>query len=411
MMGTDLEIAGQVLREHVIPTENAQARVRGRARLIRYFDQPRRRPRTWPALAMAAAVVALVLPLGWWWRSDDRGAITFTEGPDRLEGKVGAYVSPPIDIRWALAFSDGSMVELQPESHGRVTRTTSRGAQVLLENGRARVEVVHRPKTDWSILAGPYTVRVTGTSFEVAFEARTQTLEVVMRSGTVLVEGPGISTPVEIQGAQRFLHRAGSPEVSSGPAPLPSSEPGSVPRASTTPPTASAEAPRAVAHPSGPASASAAGPSWAALAARGQYQAVLEQAERLGLGRALSTTKPADLMALGHAARFAGRTDLAARAYQATRARFGATSDAANAAFFLGRMVEGQSPNMAIGWYERYVSETPRGTWVAEALGRRMVLLKKSGAHEAALEAARQYQERFPKGPYAGVAREMTTPP
>jgi TolA-binding protein len=411
MTGTDLEIAGRLLQEHVNPTENAQAKVRGRARLIRYFDQPRRRPRAWPALAMAAAVVALVLPLGWWWRSDDR-AITFTEGPDRQEGKVGAYVSPPVDIRWALAFSDGSVVELEPQSHGRVTRTTPRGAEVLLENGRARVEVVHRPKTDWSILAGPYTVRVTGTSFEVAFEARTQTLEVVMRSGTVLVEGPGISKPVEIQGAQRFVHRAGSPETSSGTAASPSSEAGGLPRASVTPPTASAEPPRALARASGPASPSATGPvSWAALAARGQYQVVLEQADRLGLGRALSTTKAVDLMALGHAARFAGRTDLAARAYQATRARFGATSDAANAAFFLGRMVEGQSPNMAIGWYERYVSETPRGTWVAEALGRRMVLLKKSGAHEAALEAARQYQERFPKGPYAGVAREMTTPP
>jgi TolA-binding protein len=307
------------------------------------------------------------------------------------------------------------VVELEPQSHGRVTRTTPLGAEVLLENGRARVEVVHRPKTDWRILAGPYTVRVTGTSFEVGFEERTQTLEVIMRSGTVLVEGPGISNPVEIQGAQRFTHRAGLPEASNGSLRLPSSEPGTQPQASVTSEPTSPGAPQAVARPSGNAgngSTNGSGPaSWAALAARGHYQAVLEQADRLGIGKALNTTKATDLMALGHAARFSGRTDLAARAYQATRARFGGTSDAANAAFFLGRMVEGQSPNMAIGWYERYVSEAPRGTWVAEAWGRRVVLLKKTGAQEAALEAARQYQERFPKGPYAGVAREMTTPP
>jgi len=52
---------------------------------------------------------------------------------------------------------------------------------------------------------------------------------------------------------------------------------------------------------------------------------------------------------------------------------------------------------MAIGWYERYSAEAPGGAWVAEALGRRMVLLKKAGAHDAAIEAARQYLARFPR--------------
>jgi TolA-binding protein len=285
----------------------------------------------------------------------------------------------------------------------------------LLESGRARVDVRHEPKTDWIIVAGPYTIRVTGTSFDVSFEMRTQMLEVAMRSGSVLVEGPGIASPVEVRGSQRFVQGARAPEAAGSAAPPPSDE-----SAAPAPAVASAEplpgrpTSSSVPVPSAVASvavASFGAASWASLAGKGQYGAVLEQAEKMGIERALTTAAAPDLMALGNAARFGGKSDLSARAYQAVRARFGGAPEAANAAFFLGRMVEGQSPNMAIGWYERYAAEAPAGAWVAEAMGRRMVLLKKSGAHDAAIEAARQYMTRFPQGPYAGVAREMTTTP
>ena len=134
---------------------------------------------------------------------------------------------------------------------------------------------------------------------------------------------------------------------------------------------------------------------------------MVAQAKKQGLFQALKTAPAHDLMALGHAARFVGRRDIASSAYLAVRSRFGSSADAAAGAFFLGRMGE-SSPTEAVIWYERYVAEAPSGAWIPEALGRRMVLLRKSGDEKAALEAAAAYLLRFPRGPYAGVAREMT---
>jgi hypothetical protein len=413
MSHSDLEVAGRLLKEHVTASDAADARARGRARLVRSFERSSGHGHIGRTLALAAAAVLLLLPLGWWWRVSHPVAITFAVG--REPGKVGAYVSPPANAAWALAFSEGSVIELGPLSRGRVTRTSPHGAEVLLETGRARVDVHHAPQTDWTIVAGPYTIRVIGTSFDVSFETRTQTLEVVMRSGSVRVEGPGIASPVEVHGSQRFVQGARAPEVVGSAAPPTGDQSAAAAPAAVSaevPPGRPSSSPVPVASAAGSvAVASLAPASWTSLAGKGQYGAVLEQAENMGIERALSTTGAPDLMALGNAARFAGKTDLSARAYQAVRARFGGTPEAANAAFFLGRMVEGQSPNMAIGWYERYAAEAPAGAWVAEAMGRRMVLLKKSGAHEAAIDAAHQYMARFPQGPYAGVAREMTTTP
>ena len=73
-------------------------------------------------------------------------------------------------------------------------------------------------------------------------------------------------------------------------------------------------------------------------------------------------------------------------------------------------MTEAGNPTAAITWYETYVAEAPAGSFVAEALGRKMIALKRSGNLDAAQAAARAYLQRFPGGPYAGVAREMTTP-
>ena len=150
--------------------------------------------------------------------------------------------------------------------------------------------------------------------------------------------------------------------------------------------------------------------SWAAMVARGEYRQVLAAADRRGLSQSLSSAGPDDLMALGNAARFSGRAAVAARAYRAVRARFGSSSHAATAAFLLGRLTEAGDPNGAISWYDRYVAEAPAGSFVAEALGRKIVVLKRVGRVDAAEAAARRYLKRFPGGPYAGVAREMTTP-
>jgi hypothetical protein len=413
-----LQRAGWLLREHVTMPERPAAALAGRVALVERLARSRTRVRGWRLASVLAAALAVAMPIGWLLYPSSQRNVSFKVGPEGRTGELGAYVSPPAGARWDIAFSDGSRVALQPLSHARVTRTTPNGAEVLLENGRAHVDVVHRRDTRWSVVAGPYTVYVTGTSFDVAFDARTQTLEVDMRAGAVRVQGPGIDSPVEIRGAQQFVHRAGSPETNavagarhasaagtpepSAPVPNPEpaavSEPGAVDVPAERP---SSQDPGVRTPPSGQA------PSWAQLSSEGSYKTVVAQAEEQGLSRALRSAPPSELMALGHAARFVGRRDIASSAYLAVRSRFGGSADAAAAAFFLGRVVE-SSPSEAVIWYERYAAEAPAGTWIAEALGRRMVLLKKSGDEKGVLEAARTYLLRFPRGPYAGVAREMT---
>ncbi|MBN1606269.1 MAG: FecR domain-containing protein [Polyangiaceae bacterium] len=413
-----LQRAGRLVREHLVVPERPAAAVAARVALV---DLVRSRGRL-HALRLAsvlAAALAMAMPLGWLLYPSSQGNISFRVGPEGRTGQLGAYVSPPAGAHWDIDFSDGSRVALQPLSHARVTRTMPNGAEVLLENGRARVDVVHRPRTNWSVIAGPYTVHVTGTSFDLSFDARTQTLEVDMRAGAVRVEGPGIDSPVEIRGAQQFVHRAGATETSSGAAarhdfgtPMDPGEPDGQPT-STEPAdvteTITVDVPAERPLSAGPHTLRprAAREPWAQLCRQGSYKTVVAQAEEQGLSQALRSASSGELMALGHAARFVGRKDIASSAYLAVRSRFGTRADAAAAAFFLGRMVESR-PTEAVIWYERYAAEAPSGAWIPEALGRRMVLLKKSGDGKAALEAARAYLLRFPHGPYAGVAREMT---
>jgi len=420
MSKSDLARAGEILKRHVHAPEPSVSTAVARMRLLDALQGRRQHAKRLALAALATAALAVVVGV-LVLRAPTGAPVAFQVGEDRTPGQVGAYVTPSANEPLVLRFSEGSVIELAPATRARVTHTSPQGAVVLVETGRARVDVVHRPDTDWQLLAGPYTIQVQGTSFDVAFDAAEQTLEVVMRAGVVSVAGPGIATPVEIRGAQRFVHSIASaspraPSASAAPPPPPAATDGGEPPSSAEPQSAAdrnlARADAAGgARPTDGATADAGPPeSWAAMVARGEYRRVLESAERQGLAQALSNAGLDDLMALGNAARFSGRTAVATQAYQAARARFAGSPRAASAAFLLGRMTEAGDPAGAITWYDRYVAEAPAGSFVAEALGRKMVVLRRIGKVDAAEAAARGYLKRFPGGPYAGVAREMTTP-
>jgi TolA-binding protein len=144
---------------------------------------------------------------------------------------------------------------------------------------------------------------------------------------------------------------------------------------------------------------------------RGDYTSVLREAEHRGIDRAIDGAGVEDLGALADAARFTGRHDVARRALVALRDRFAGSVRAASAAFLLGRMLdEGGDAAGALVWYDRYLAEAPAGALAAEALGRRMLALRRLGEREAATTAASGYLRRFPAGPYASVANELVTP-
>ena len=345
--------------------------------------------------------------------------ITFAVGSSQSPALAGEYLVSLQGAALPIRFSEGSVVVLQPAARGRVSSVSKHGARILLESGRARCDIVHRDGAEWAVTAGPYSVLVKGTSFEIAWDSSTGTLELQMLRGLVVLRGPGVESGLELSGTQRFVSRLQARAET--PEPGASSAWSGGANASTdaavelsVDPSAPAVSGTGVAA-AGPSAAPSAAPlarvSWSELAAHGDYAAILSDAEQRGLETVLSTGSESDLAMLSDAARFRGRSDLAARALNATRSRFPGTSRAASAAYVLGRMADDAGQAVAaLGWYDRYLSEAPGGPLAPEAMGRRMLLLRKTGNLSAARQAAELYLQRFPKGPYAGVAREMTAP-
>ena len=144
------------------------------------------------------------------------------------------------------------------------------------------------------------------------------------------------------------------------------------------------------------------------MAARGDYSAVVEQAENDGLDSVLSTHDVSDLGVLADAARYTGRPDIAEQALMKIRERFPGSSRSVSAAFVLGRMRDDAHQSAAaLSWYETYLREAPAGPLAAEALGRKMMAVNALGQYDAAVEAAREYLRRFPTGAYSRHARQL----
>jgi hypothetical protein len=64
-------------------------------------------------------------------------------------------------------------------------------------------------------------------------------------------------------------------------------------------------------------------------------------------------------------------------------------------------------PGKAIGWYDRYLAEARGGANASDALGRKMTLLQRWHRGAEALDVARDYLRRFPRGTYANAARAL----
>ena len=148
--------------------------------------------------------------------------------------------------------------------------------------------------------------------------------------------------------------------------------------------------------------------SWRELAARGDYEAILREAEAAGLASVLNSASAARLGILADAARYTGRAGLAEQVLLKLRERFPGSGRAQSAAFLLGRLRDGQGDRAAaLSWYEVYLRESPAGPLAAEAQGRRMLALHSLGRADAAAQAARQYLKRFPSGAYARHAQQL----
>jgi hypothetical protein len=306
-----------------------------------------------------------------------------------------------------LAFSDGSRIAVSPHTTLSVDLLGKRAALTRLLDGRLHVAVHHEPDTNYRFLAGPYEVQVVGTEFDLEWHAQADGLTLVMQSGEVRVLGDG--GPRQVRGGQTLhlpIDRA-TPRDSAPSALAPLK-----PVSSASPVAELAFASRdAKPSPKPNSGTTRANEDWNALLNAGQFSAIMRDAEARGGERLLDSASASDLKVLALAARYTGRRALSLRAWQSLRTRYAADALNQGAAFYLARGYEEQGDaSEAMRWLARYLAESPGGAYASEALGRRLLLLSKSGQRAEAVSAARTYLDRYPRGAYAKSAQLVVQP-
>jgi TolA-binding protein len=303
------------------------------------------------------------------------------------EGESG-WISAEPTSALPVRFSDGSTVDLSAGARGRVASVGVRGASLVLETGRVDVHVVHRWLSDWTVAAGPYTVRVTGTELTVAWDPEAEQLDVEVTHGTVAVSGPALAGEQLVSTGQHLRVEDRLEYAALGPIEphIASVEmtPGDINSSWTTPD----EAPPA--RPSVP---------------RAEPKKEVAPAPR---GPTAS-----ELLALSDAARGAGRTERAADLLRDLRKRFPRTDEASIAAYTLGVTAFDQARafDQAATWFETYLRERPTGSLAAEALGRWMECETALGRTERAAAVAKRYLAAYPAGAHADVAAKLLAAP
>jgi len=175
-------------------------------------------PRWW-LRGFAFAAVALAL-----------GFATYRLLPDRNAPPLhyvleGATLGPGETIQAGhatparLVFSDTSQIRIAPAAKLSVLSLDARGSRIALADGDLDVQVHHRPDTSWRFEAGPFTVKVRGTEFHLAYAAERGRLAVQMVTGVVEVQGPSQGP---FHGRVLTLRAGESLELFSGAEPKPS---------------------------------------------------------------------------------------------------------------------------------------------------------------------------------------------
>jgi hypothetical protein len=263
-------------------------------------------------------------------------------------------------------------------------------------------------------------VEVKGTRFDLDWDPANEEFSLRLYEGRVSVTGCGFGAGREVPAGYRISASCRRPgleleaiaEASEG-----SEAPGS---ADTT--RVQAPEPKAIPPALAPQSATPAmdGPapiqaarhaglqlSWQQLARSGRFQQAYELARASGFERECARAQVEDVVLLGDAARHAGHASQARQAYTRVRERAPASAAAASAAFALGRLSLDDDPGEAAKWFERSLSERPRGALAQAARDRLLEAAVQQGEPQRLREVAERYLDQSPEGPHAEQARTI----
>jgi TolA-binding protein len=314
-------------------------------------------------------------------------------------------------------FSDESSLGIETPAKIKVLGTDAHGAQVAITDGSIDVMVTPRRHSSWRFEAGPFSILVKGTSFRLGFDAAKGRLDLYMKTGVVEVRGPRADRVLTLRAGESLELFANPPRETPIAAPVRVTQETSRPEIPASPST-TAETSRGAAKHAAPGSpgrlamhdGAFAGHSlsWSELIAKGDFSAIVQDAERRGLDVTLARGSAQDLITLADAARYTRKYETARQALLALRARFAGSDRAKDAAFFLGRLAEvgPASSDAALTWYDTYLAEARRGPYASEALGRKLTLLVHRD-RQLAHQTARTYLQLFPEGNQAQLARSV----
>lgn len=388
------------------------------------------------ALTLGGAVFALR-------PSPPAEALRFSFGANARPGQVGALLAAQGEKLPAARFSDGTRFVLGPDTRARVQAVRSNGADLAVEGGTVRSEVVPGKEHLWRVNAGPFTVLVKGTRFDTRWVPESDLFELSLYQGKVGITGCGMEKQIDVH-AGETVRASCQPfhyEVSRTPASAEASWPGGVPAAkvelaetraaapsrveaprpeprlhersaapvSARPETAVAGTPLPSSGAFAPAERDARTTGWRALLRENRYGDAVNAATLLGFERECASSNAVDLKALADAAYSSGETSKAELAYTLLRRRFPGTPQAATAAYSLGRLhfdMRGAYGGAA-QWFQTYLRESPNGSLSREALGRLMEAEQRSGDLGSARNAAQRYLALHPDGPHAQLARRL----
>jgi TolA-binding protein len=380
------------------------------------------RPRRWVRWSLVGATVALcalvvfevapVLRSRWFAPAAPTLAYRI-EGGTVLEG---GYLRESGHAGMNVLFNEGSRLELAPGTRSRIRVVDRDGAHVGIERGKASFRVAHKNDRRWLVDVGPFLVTVTGTVFTVSWDPLREELDLRLQEGSVVVSGPVSAGEIKLRAGQRLVANLAKVETviteetpgSAALAPAGTSPAPAPPPPATQPamaaPSAAVPAPVAARRPNDH--------HWSSKVARGEWDRILAEAQRIGIEATLGEASSEDLFALANAARFRHRFDLARSALLAERRRFAGSPRTLETTYLLGRVEESQDSGtaQAIAWYDEYLAKAPTGPLAGEALGRKMTLTDKLEGPARARSLAEEYLRRFPKGNYAASARELLAP-
>lgn len=336
----------------------AQAR-RTDARRVR-----RRRRAAYSALGLAAAAAVMLL------FGLPREAQVTTDG---------AFVTSPT----ALRLSDGSMAQpLVDGSLVSVIADRPELAELTLQKGSARFDVVPNRPRRFRVLAGPVTVEALGTVFTVS-EVGTDRVHVAVLRGRVKVEWSGGHTELEKGNDGVYPPVAAS-------IPVEESEP------ATTD-----EPPDSETHSIAPAVPRF---SWRDAAGRGDVKQAYEALKR----DAPVKNAPDDLLLAADVARKSNNPSLAAGYLARIVDEHPGDARAPVAAFTLGRvrLGMGQAAGAAQAFHKAR-SLKPNGALAHDAWVKEIESLDRAGQRIEARRLARGYLQRYPKGSHAQQFRDL----